>query len=682
MSQDPLIVFTPSGKRGRFPVGTPILTAARQLGVDLDSVCGGRGICSKCQITPSYGEFPKHGVTVVDDALSEWNAVEQRYKDKRGMIDGRRLGCQATVQSDIVIDVPPESQVHKQVVRKAATARKITMDPATHLYFVEVDEPDMHSPTGDLERLESALKAQWGIKDLSATPAILRKLQPVLRKGKWQVTVAVYQGHNEEQARLLDIWPGLHEDGIFGLAIDLGSTTIAAHLCDLSDGRVIASSGIMNPQIRFGEDLMSRVSYAMMNPGGDQEMTNAVRDALNVLVRELAKEAGVEANLIFEAVFVCNPVMHHLLLGIDPVELGQAPFALATSESLSLDAKDLDLEAINPSGRIYLLPCIAGHVGADAAAVALSEAPNKSEDLVLVVDVGTNAEILLGNKERVLACSSPTGPAFEGAQISSGQRAAPGAIERVEIDPVTKNARFRVIGSELWSDEPGFDEVTATTGITGICGSGIIEAVAEMRLAGLLDPSGLVGSAEQTGTDRCIAEGRTNAYMIHDGSAEGGPVITVTQGDIRAIQLAKSALYAGAQLLMDEMNVDKVDRIVLAGAFGAHISTKHAMILGMIPDAPLDKVSSAGNAAGTGARIALCNKSSRAEIEKTVQEITKVETAIEPRFQEHFVAANAIPHATAPFPELNSIVALPDVSFNTSGNDAGDGGRRRRRRRG
>lgn len=682
MSQDPLIVFTPSGKRGRFPVGTPILTAARQLGVDLDSVCGGRGICSKCQITPSYGEFPKHGVTVVDDALSEWNAVEQRYKDKRGMIDGRRLGCQATVQSDIVIDVPPESQVHKQVVRKAATARKITMDPATHLYFVEVDEPDMHSPTGDLERLESALKAQWGIKDLSATPAILRKLQPVLRKGKWQVTVAVYQGHNEEQARLLDIWPGLHEDGIFGLAIDLGSTTIAAHLCDLSDGRVIASSGIMNPQIRFGEDLMSRVSYAMMNPGGDQEMTNAVRDALNVLVRELAKEAGVEANLIFEAVFVCNPVMHHLLLGIDPVELGQAPFALATSESLSLDANDLDLEAINPSGRIYLLPCIAGHVGADAAAVALSEAPNKSEDLVLVVDVGTNAEILLGNKERVLACSSPTGPAFEGAQISSGQRAAPGAIERVEIDPVTKNARFRVIGSELWSDEPGFDEVTATTGITGICGSGIIEAVAEMRLAGLLDPSGLIGSVEQTGTDRCIAEGRTNAYMIHDGSAEGGPVITVTQGDIRAIQLAKSALYAGAQLLMDEMNVDKVDRIVLAGAFGAHISTKHAMILGMIPDAPLDKVSSAGNAAGTGARIALCNKSSRAEIEKTVQEITKVETAIEPRFQEHFVAANAIPHATAPFPELNSIVALPDVSFNTSGNDAGDGGRRRRRRRG
>jgi uncharacterized 2Fe-2S/4Fe-4S cluster protein (DUF4445 family) len=680
MSTDPLVVFTPSGKRGRFPVGTPILTAARQLGVDLDSVCGGRGICSKCQITPSYGEFPKHGVSVAGDALSEWNSVEQRYKDKRGMIDGRRLGCQATVQGDVVIDVPPESQVHKQVVRKAATARTITMDPATQLFFVVVEEPDMHSPTGDLERLQRALQTQWGIEDLRADPPLLRKLQPVLRKGNWQVTVAVHKGHKDAHSRIIDIWPGLHECGIYGLAVDLGSTTIAAHLCDLSDGRVVASSGIMNPQIRFGEDLMSRVSYAMMNAGGDQEMTRAVREALNFLTNNIAAEAAIDPALIVESVFVCNPVMHHLLMGIDPVELGQAPFALATSESLSLDARDLELTAMNAAGRVYVLPCIAGHVGADAAAVALSEEPNKSDDLVLIVDVGTNAEILLGNRSRVLACSSPTGPAFEGAQISSGQRAAPGAIERLEIDPATKEPRFRVIGCDLWSDDPGFAAATASTGITGICGSGIIEAVAEMRIAGLLDPSGLIGSAEQTGTARCFAEGRTNAYMIHDGSAEGGPVITVTQGDIRAIQLAKSALYAGARLLMDEMDVETVDRVVLAGAFGAHISTKHAMVLGMIPDAPLAKVSSAGNAAGTGARIALCNKGSRAEIEATVRQITKVETAIEPRFQEHFVAANAIPHATAPFPELAQVVSLPDVSFNTKGQDGDSGGRRRRRR--
>ena len=677
MSTDPLVVFTPSGKRGHFPVGTPVLTAARQLGVDLDSVCGGRGICSKCQITPSYGEFPKHGVTVAGDALSEWNSVEQRYDDKRGLKTGRRLGCQATVQGDIVIDVPPESQVHKQVVRKAASARVIQMDPATRLYFVEVDEPDMHEPTGDLERLERALRDQWEIDGITADVTLLTKLQPVLRKGKFQVTVALNKAHNDTTARVIDIWPGLHEAGLYGLAIDLGSTTVAAHLTDLETGEVKASSGIMNPQIRFGEDLMSRVSYSMMNPGGDKEMTSAVRDAINTLADEIAKEAEIDAALIVEVVFVCNPVMHHLLLGIDPLELGQAPFALATSESLSFDARDLDRIAINRRARTYILPCIAGHVGADCAAVALSEEPGKSEDLALIVDVGTNAEILLGDKERVLACSSPTGPAFEGAQISSGQRAAPGAIEAIRIDPETKEPRFRVIGCELWSDEEGFDAETASTGITGICGSGIIEAVAELRIAGLMDESGLIGSEAQTGTNRCVPEGRTNSYLVHDSSAEGGPRITVTQGDIRAIQLAKSALYAGARLLMDQRGVDKVDRVVLAGAFGAHISSLHAMVLGMIPDVPLDKVISAGNAAGTGARIALCNIAARTEIERVVREITKVETAIEPKFQDHFVAANAIPHKTDPFPELAKITSLPNPSFNTAGED---GGRRRRRR--
>ena len=672
-----LVIFTPSGKRGRFALGTPVLTAARQLGVDLDSVCGGRGICSKCQITPGYGEFSKHGVTVSADALSDWNSVEERYKSIRGLTEGRRLGCQAKVMGDVVIDVPPESQVHKQVIRKSATMRDIVMDPATRAYYVEVAEPDMHEPSGDFERLAQALHDQWKVDGITADLALMRRLQPALRKGEWKVTVAVHRGNHDAAPRILDIWPGFYEGGLYGLAIDLGSTTIAAHLCDLRDGTVLASSGLMNPQIRFGEDLMSRVSYVMMNPGGDVEMTSAVREALNALALSIATEANIPPTAIYEAVIVCNPVMHHLLMGIDPVELGQAPFALALSGSLSLDARELDLTAINPSARVYVLPCIAGHVGADCAAVALSEEPGKSKDMVLIVDVGTNAELLLGNQTRVLACSSPTGPAFEGAQISSGQRAAPGAIERVEIDRVTKEPRFRVIGSDLWNTDPGFDAVTASTGITGICGSGIIEAVAEMRMAGLVDQGGLIGSADQTGTARCEPFGRTHSYVLYDGTASGGPKIMVTQGDIRAIQLAKAALYAGARLLMDEMGVETVDRVTLAGAFGAHISPKHAMVLGMIPDVPLDKVFSAGNAAGTGARIALCNVASRNTIEATVHDIHKVETAIEPRFQEHFVNASAIPNAVDAFPELAKIVTLPHVSFNTGG--GGDTGRRRRR---
>ncbi len=679
MVQEHLVLFTPSGRRGHFETGTPILTAARQLGVDLDSVCGGRGICSKCQITPGYGEFPKHGIIVKEGALSDWNAVEQRYQDKRGLIEGRRLGCQATVQNDIVIDVPPESQIHKQVVRKRAEVLDITLNPSVRLFYVEVEEPDMHKPSGDLERLIAALESQWPLKKLQADLSILPKMQSILRKGDWKVTCAVHHSDEHGIPQIIHLWPGFYEGSIYGMAVDLGSTTIAAHLCDLQTGNVIASSGLMNPQIRFGEDLMSRVSYAMMNTNGDQEMTRAVREGMDELFTKIAFDAEVDKELIMDAVFVCNPVMHHLFLGIDPFELGQAPFALATSNSISLHARQLGIN-IHKSARAYFLPCIAGHVGADAAAVALSEAPNKSDDLVLVVDVGTNAEILLGNKEKVLACSSPTGPAFEGAQISSGQRAAPGAIEKVEIDPSTKEPRFRVIGCDLWSNEKGFWEETNDTGITGICGSGIIEAIAEMRMAGILDPSGLIGSATQTGTARCVLDGRTNSYVMHDASETGGPKITVTNPDIRAIQMAKAALYSGARLLMDKFGVDTVDRVVLAGAFGAHISPKHAMVLGMIPDVPFEKVTSAGNAAGSGARIALIDKSQRAEIEETVRRIEKIETAIEPKFQEHFVNASAIPNSGDPFTLLKEKIPLPTVNFNTGGGDGAGSGRRRRRR--
>ncbi|MEM9392362.1 MAG: ASKHA domain-containing protein [Pseudomonadota bacterium] len=675
---DPLVIFTPSGKRGRFPAGTPVLTAARQLGVDLDSVCGGRGICSRCQITPAFGAFPKHGVDVAPSALSPWNAVEERYKSKRGLIDGRRLGCQATVQSDIVIDVPAESQVHKQVIRKRAEARDITLDPATRLFFVTVAEPDMHHPSGDFERVVAALATQWDLPAPQIDLVLLEGLQYALRKGAWQITLAIHQPIADGPYRITGYWPGFFERPLYGLAVDLGSTTIAGHLCDLSSGEVVAATGLMNPQIRFGEDLMSRVSYAMLNEGGAAEMTREVRLALSQLARAAAEEAEISADQIVEATFVCNPVMHHLLLGLDPTELGQAPFALTVSDALHIAARDLDIDGVAAGAQTYVLPCIAGHVGADAAAVALSEAPEQSEELTLIVDVGTNAEILLGNRERVLACSSPTGPAFEGAQISAGQRAAPGAIERVEINPVTKEPRFRVIGSALWSDEPGFELVSADLGVTGICGSGIIEAVAEMRIAGLVDASGLIGGPEATGSGRSVPDGRTFSYVLYDGRADGGSLICVTQGDIRAIQLAKSALYAGARLLMDEFGTETVDRVTLAGAFGAHISPRHAMILGMIPDAPLEKVSSAGNAAGTGARMALCSRAARRRIEGMVREITKVETAIEPRFQEHFVAANALPHASAPFPHLRSVVSLPDTMFNAG---AGAGGTRIRRRR-
>jgi uncharacterized 2Fe-2S/4Fe-4S cluster protein (DUF4445 family) len=654
---DPFIVFMPSGRRGRVPPGTTVLQAARRLGVDLDSVCGGRGICSRCQVEPGFGAFPKLGVESKTEALSPWNAVEARYDEKRGLAEGRRLGCQAEIRGDVVIDVPATSQVHRQVVRKAADATPVVMDPASRLLYVEVGAARLDDPAGDLERLRRALAAQWQIDDVRCGLRALARLRAATARGQ-DVTLAL------NGTEIVDVWPGYRDGPLTGLAIDVGSTTVAAHLCALDDGRVLASAGVMNPQIRFGEDLMSRVSYAMMDGSGAGRMTAAIREALSGLARELLTEAGADPEMLVEAVVVGNPVMHHLLLDLDPVPLGQAPFALGTSEPLDLAAAEIGLAGLNPSAKVHVLPCIAGHVGADAAAVVLATRPDLADDLTLVVDVGTNAEIVLGNRERLLACSSPTGPAFEGAQISSGQRAAPGAIERVRIDPATGAPRFRVIGCELWSDEPGFAEATATTGVTGICGSGIIEALAEMRLAGLVDASGLIGGPERTGSDRCIADGRTFAYLLHE---DDGRRILVTQSDIRAIQLAKSALYAGARLLMDEIGVDAVDRVVLAGAFGAHISPRHALILGMIPDCDEARVTSAGNAAGAGARIALLSRAARAEIAEIARRIEKVETAIEPRFQEHFVAANAIPHATADFARLRGTVTLPDVSFGATG---------------
>lgn len=663
-----LVVFTPSGRRDRFPVGTPLLQAARALGVDIDSVCGGRGICGRCQILLSEGEFAKHGVTSRASHLSPFSDVERVYAAANGLDEGRRLSCSTQVLGDVVIDVPPDSQVHRQVIRKRVEVHTIELDPVVRLHYVEVQQPNMHEPAGDLQRVQEALEFEWQLTDLRCDVRVLQHLQEALRGGGWKVTVAVHDG-----SQIIAVWPEFR-DKIYGLAVDVGSTTIAAHLCDLASGEVVAAAGVMNPQIRFGEDLMSRVSYLMMNPGGDKEMTRVVRAAIHDLVASVAAEADIAAADILELTFVGNPIMQHLLLGISPIELGGAPFALASDHSITLWATELDLE-VHPNARIYVLPCIGGHVGADTAGVVLSEAPYLRDEITLIVDIGTNAEIVLGNRERLLAASSPTGPAFEGAQISSGQRAAPGAVERVRIDRTSLEPRFKVIGCDLWSDEPEFGDAVSTVGISGICGSGIIEAIAEMYLAGILNRDGLINGELVKRSAHIVADGRTFSYVLHDGKVK----LRITQNDVRAIQLAKAALYAGARLLMDKLGVDSVDRIRLAGAFGSHIDVMYAMVLGLIPDCDLKHVDAAGNAAGTGARIALLDRKARPEIEQVVRDIHKVETAVEPRFQEHFVDAMAIPHKTAAYPNLAKAIELPQEKP-TSGEQPDHRTRRRRKR--
>ena len=676
------VVFTPSGLTGRVESGTTVLDAARRLGADLDTVCGGRGICGRCQVVPGVGSFAKWGIDTSADALSAPAQLELDYHGNRPLLAGQRLGCSARICGDVVIDVPAMSQVHRQVVRKDLDLAPIVVDPTFSLFYVEVAPAELGDAVSASGMLRNAVAEQHGRPLPDVDGRVLADVHRALAGADGAATVAlrhhdiVAKGHHDGVANqisdgradvIVAVWPG-YVGAVHGVAVDIGSTTIAGHLCDLSTGEVLASAGRMNPQIRFGEDLMSRVSYVMMNPGGERELTAAVRTALDELIGELVADAGVDRERVLEVVLVGNPIMHHIALGIDPTPLGSAPFVLATDEAVIGQARDLDLDL--PVAAFYAGPCIAGHVGADTAAALLAEGPHRGDAMQLLVDVGTNAEIVLGDRTRQYAASSPTGPAFEGAQISCGQRATAGAIERVRVDRETLEPSFKVIGSDIWSNDPGFEDSVASSGVTGVCGSGIIDVVAEMFLAGLIDADGTIGGALGERTPRVVADGRTFSYVLY---AAGDTHLSITQNDVRAIQLAKAALRAGIDLLVEHAGSPVVTDIRLAGAFGAHIDPVHAMVLGLIPDCPVDGVRSVGNAAGAGAVQALLSRSLRAEMESAVRRVIKIETATEPRFQELFVAAMALPHATSPSPNLATEVDLP-----ARDPAASRGGRRRR----
>ena len=654
------IVFTPSGIRGRVKKGTTILEAAQKFSVDLNSICGARGRCSKCQVELTFGEFNKLNIRSKETSVSERNETELIYRTKFHLSEERRLGCQTKILGDLVVDVPEDSQIHKQIIKKETSLRDFSLNTSVKAFYVQVSEPQLDSLESDFERLKISLKDDWNIQGVTCSVRVLKDLQEKLRRGNWGITVLLYYKENTVP-EIVDIHSGYSEIPAFGVAIDLGSTSIAATLCDLNSGKIVGSMGIMNPQIRYGEDVMSRVSYCMMEEKGLATLNNSVIQGINELTRKIAEKHGIKLDSVFEIVFVANPIMHHLLLGIDPKELGQAPFPLAFSDSLNIKSEDIGI-ILNPESYVYTVPCIGGHVGADAASVLIAEQPQKLKDTTtLLIDIGTNAEILLAKGEEIFACSCPTGPALEGAQISAGQRAAPGAIERVRIDPITKEPRFKVIGCEQWSNEKEFSENISGVGVTGICGSGIIEAVAEMRLAGLLDANGLIGSAAQTGSNRCTSSERTNSYLLYSDNKVS---LSITNMDIRAIQLAKAALHASFKILLEKSRVNRIDSILLAGAFGSQISPEHALIIGLVPDAQVSQIVASGNSAGAGAIIALLDVSSRREISSLVRKVHKIETAVEPSFQKHFVEGSAFPDNSSTHPELFKLKELPNVNFN------------------
>ena len=653
-SDEPLVIFMPSGRRGRVPRGTSVLDAARDLGVSIESICGGRLTCNKCRVRVEEGVFEKHGIVSRAESLSAVTAEELAFLEKLDSLDCR-LSCNASVQDDVLIFVPEESRGQKQIIRKAAGERVIDVKPAVRQVYVEVQEAQLGEHSGDWGRVQAALADQWQIEAQRIDLPALQGLQKALRQGDWAVTVTLW--HDE----VIDVKPG-YQEGIHGLAVDIGSTTVAGYLCDLRTGAVLATESIMNPQVTYGEDLMSRVSYAMSHGDGLDKMNKAIVDALNRMAAGVARAAGLQARDIHELVVAGNTTMIHIFLGIDPIELGGAPFALANRDAMDLKARELGLR-LHRGANVHVLPSEAGHVGADNVGVLLAEEPYRQDEIVLTVDVGTNAEIVLGNRDWMYSASSPTGPAFEGAQITFGMRAAPGAIERVRIDPGTHEARFRVIGDERWSDEWQIGagappEAQPRHLAAGICGSGIIEVVAELFLAGIIRPDGRFEPSLEG--PRMQWDGRTGAYVLAtaEQSATGKPIV-VTQDDVRNVQLAKAALYAGARLLMKRAEVEGVDRVVLAGAFGSYIDPQHAMILGLIPDCDLERVTAVGNAAGDGARIALLNREKRREAQEIAHWVRYIETAVDAGFQEAFVAAIHIPHASDAFPHLQDV--LPDV---------------------
>ncbi|MFN8487759.1 MAG: ASKHA domain-containing protein [Caldilineaceae bacterium] len=701
------VIFQPLGRQGEIPTGTTLLEAARRLGVEIESICGGRQTCRKCKVMVETGDFAKLGIRSSPEHLTPPGERETKYATRYHFEPDARMSCACQVTGDLVIRVPEESQTRKQVVRKAAgIERPITVDAVMRLYYVELPTPPLKDHRGDWERLQAELRTVHGLENLRIDLTALRSLQPTLAASNRCVTVTVWNGQE-----VVQIQPSLQED-IYGIAVDVGTTTVAGHLCHLRTGEILATASRMNPQVPFGEDLMSRVSYAMMQADGTERMHTTIIDGLNGMVAELCAQADIQTTQVVEMVMVGNTTMHHLLLGVNPRELGGAPFSLVTHAAVDVKARDLGLH-IAPGANVHIPPCEAGHVGADNVGVLVAEAPYNQDDNVLILDIGTNGELLLGNRQRVLSASSPTGPAFEGAQIQHGMRAAAGAIERVRIDPATLDVRYRMIGREDWIDNqrpetgdqgpgtrdqgpgtgdqgpetrdqrPETDESDGISGLrspvsdlrearrrkrdeilnpilraSGICGSGIIEAIAELFKAGVIAPNGRFVPLDHPRLRTGLGDGGGKAEFVLAWSHETstGREIVVHSDDIRAIQLAKAALYAGAKLLMQRLDLASVAKVVLAGGFGSYIDPTHAMILGLIPDCDLRFVQAVGNAAGDGARMILLDKSKRVEAQWAARWVTYIETAVEPTFQTEFVGSLDLPHSSDPFPHLAEIL--------------------------
>ncbi len=650
MSKKHKVIFQPSGRRGEVEEGQTLLQAAQHLGVDIEALCGNKKVCGKCKVRIEEGYFEKDNIeSGMAHIFPPVPSADELKHIKPQDGPGIRLACQCEIRGEVKVFVPERSRAGKQVVRKAAKELTIKLDPAVRKYNVELKAPTLHDmTTGDWERVLKFLEDDYGLKGLTFDYPVLKDLQDILRKESWKATVTVWM-----DKEIVKVEPGFVEAS-YGLAVDIGTTTCVGYLTDLNTGKVVNTESMMNPQVPYGEDVMSRITYAMSNPGvGLETMQKAIIQGLNEIiervVKDIAKDGPNPGYVIDDLTIVFNTAMHHIFLGLNPEYIGRSPFIPAVQSSLDIKARDLGLR-MNPAGYIHVLPIEAGFVGADNVGVLIAEEPYNQEENVLIIDIGTNGELLLGNRNKVCSTSCATGPAFEGAQIKFGMRAAPGAIEKVEIDPGTKEARYKVIGRTDWS-VPNQQMNTK-----GLCGSGIIQIVAEMFKAGIIDKSGRFVMDPGTPRVRKDAEGKPEYVLAWASETSIGQDVTVTQGDVRALQLAKGALYTGAKLMMKKLGMTTLDRVILAGAFGSHIDVEASLTLGLFPDCALEKIYAVGNAAGDGSRMALLNRGKRREANERARWVEFVEIATDPAFEKEFMMAMHIPHMKDKFPNLKQLL--------------------------
>lgn len=563
--------------------------------------------------------------------VSELTEIEKQILTEHEISQHFRLACMTKAIGDVEVTVPEESRRKEQIILTEGLKIDFTIDPAVKKYFLTIPLPSLEDLLSDKERLEKMLVQAHGLKNLIIDFPALKKLPNLMRKSNGNVTVTVW---NDKE--IIDIEPDKVSKS-YGLAIDIGTTTVVAYLIELETGKRVAIESMTNPQVAYGEDVVSRISYVITAKDGLQRLGDIIRTGINSLIEQLIKRSNISYDQIEEVAIVGNSVMHHLFLKLTPEFIGRSPFVPVTHTPMNVKARDIGIN-VNPSGNVHILPIEAGYVGADNVGVLIASEIYKSPEISLVIDIGTNGEIVLGNNEKLFSVSCAAGPALEGAHIKFGMRAAAGAIERVKIDE-TYEPTYKTISDE----KP-----------RGICGSGIIDVMAELFRVGIIEKNGRFADID---TPRLRRINKIKEYVLEWASeAAINSDIVITQKDVREVQLAKGAMYAGAIVLMKRFDCTQLDRIMLAGAFGNYIDKKSAMLIGLYPDCDLERVVSIGNAAGEGAIMALLSKEKREEAMRIAKSVEYVELTLEEDFEPEFMNAMYFPHRKDNFPHLKEIL--------------------------